>query len=236
MGERTRFSIGWRAVVVCLVLGALLSAVSVPVSAVAHRRWGTPLYQQQGAIDVYVEHEDYFLVTSWTWDVGAGSWFTVYDELPPGSSVQASALFSGQQRANEEPRPAFARLGFPGRTRTVGVFQNGFPFFAAQGRRTSTKGPTSWMDGTSSDEWLLFPAIRGVFYIVPLRPMWFGMLANTVVYAALALGLMAAWRLWRRCRRSKKGHCANCGYDLVGIEGPCPECGTLAPMTTKRSA
>lgn len=225
MGRKPRSLIGWRSIVVCTLLGAFLAVLSVPVSAVAHRRWGTPLYQQQGSIDVYVEHDDHFLVTSWTWDLGAASWFTVYEGLPPGASVQSSSLFSGQPRSEEDPRPAFARLGYPGRERTVGVFQNGFPFLAAQGRRVTTMGPVNWSGGTGSDEWLYMPTYKGVFYIIPYRPMWIGLLGNVVVYTLLLLGPLIAWRLWRRSRRVSEGHCERCGYDLVGIDGPCPECG-----------
>ena len=32
--------------------------------------------------------------------------------------------------------------------------------------------------------------------------------------------------LWWKDRRSAKGHCAQCGYDLTGnLSGTCPECG-----------
>jgi len=47
-----------------------------------------------------------------------------------------------------------------------------------------------------------------------LLPMWM---------IAVPLILASAWLHWRS-RRPLVGHC-RCGYDLAGIEGPCPECG-----------
>lgn len=225
MKDPTRSLIGWRSNVVCLVLGLLLTVASVPVSAVLHRWWGTPLYQQQATIDVYMEYENHFVVTSWTYDPGTGSWFTIYSPLPAGARVQDSSLYSGEQMVTDDPRPAFARMGYPGRERMVAVFQSGFPFLSAQGRRLSTMGRTSWADGTASDEWLWLPTVRGDLYIIPFRPMWFGLLGNILVYTLCLLGVLTAWRWWRRSRRTKEGHCEACGYDLAGIKGKCPECG-----------
>ena len=86
------------------------------------------------------------------------------------------------------------------------------------------------MDGSDVDEWLSTSTYQGVFYFFPYRPMWIGMLANVLVYSLLSLGVLFAWRLWRRSHRTGEGHWEQCGYDLVGIEGPCPECGASLSM------
>jgi hypothetical protein len=65
--------------------------------------------------------------------------------------------------------------------------------------------------------------------MVPLLPVWPGLVANTAVFsgawlAGLVLPWMG-WSAWRRGRRVRRGLCAVCGYDLGG-RGVCPECGS----------
>lgn len=59
--------------------------------------------------------------------------------------------------------------------------------------------------------------------IVPGRlvlPLWLPLMASAT----------ALWLLWRvgfeRRQLALVGRCSGCGYDLAGITGPCPECGT----------
>ena len=62
--------------------------------------------------------------------------------------------------------------------------------------------------------------------ILPLRPAWLGFLGNTVLYAVVAMGMIACASLVRRTYRGWRGRCAACGYDLRGdLERGCPECG-----------
>jgi hypothetical protein len=71
------------------------------------------------------------------------------------------------------------------------------------------------------------PRSKGREYTaMPLRPIWSGVLVNTLLYASVL------WLLWggpirlRRARRAAKGHSLRCGYDLTGAEhAGCPECG-----------
>lgn len=67
---------------------------------------------------------------------------------------------------------------------------------------------------------------RTVPRAIPLRPVWPGLIADTLFYALLFAGLhrLSAWG--RRTRRRRRGRCAACGYDLFGLNSPtCPECG-----------
>jgi hypothetical protein len=63
---------------------------------------------------------------------------------------------------------------------------------------------------------------------LPLRPIWRGLMVNTLFYAALwamVVGLVW-WRPMRRRHRRSRGLCGRCGYDMRGIAGGrCPECG-----------
>ncbi len=64
---------------------------------------------------------------------------------------------------------------------------------------------------------------------LPLRPIWPGLVVNTVIYAAF---LWAPPRLpfaLRRFVRVRRGLCPACGYDLRHAEHQaCPECGLTA--------
>ena len=47
------------------------------------------------------------------------------------------------------------------------------------------------------------------------------------------VGLLGAWYLGRRDRLwARAGQCGRCGYDLTGIDGPCPECGRAVTNPT----
>ena len=78
---------------------------------------------------------------------------------------------------------------------------------------------------------------RGFHYLgfAVTRPAEFGGRVTAVTFVVPHAGLLAAtlllaardpWHQWRRRRRAKQGRCVNCGYDLRGTSGMCPECGT----------
>jgi hypothetical protein len=60
-----------------------------------------------------------------------------------------------------------------------------------------------------------------------------------LIAAGTPLTLYNAWRQhrqWRRDNRSWLGQCVECGYDLRGSPGRCPECGAAAPPPTRPPA
>ena len=65
--------------------------------------------------------------------------------------------------------------------------------------------------------------------VLPLLPLWRGLIANTLFYALLVWLLRRGFvvvRGWRRSRRGRCGWRGGCGYDLSGSVGEvCPECG-----------
>jgi len=100
--------------------------------------------------------------------------------------------------------------------------------------RTQAGGPSpGWRT-----EWSLVVGAmpNGNPRILPLRPLWLGLLVDAVTYGAVALGLVELVRLARRTRRSSHGRCRSCGYDLAGINGPCPECGAVPRPRVRRAA
>lgn len=67
-------------------------------------------------------------------------------------------------------------------------------------------------------------------HIVPLQPIWAGLILNTIVYGtlwvALVCGTARCVRLAMSSARRSKGRCPNCGYHLRGATSTrCPECG-----------
>ena len=64
---------------------------------------------------------------------------------------------------------------------------------------------------------------------LPYRPIWFGFIGNTLLFALAATSVLAAFgsvTRFRRWRRVRRGGCSMCGYDLRGDStSGCPECG-----------
>jgi hypothetical protein len=72
-------------------------------------------------------------------------------------------------------------------------------------------------------------SVRGHDYLaLPLRPIWSGLAANTVLYAALWWLLLFIPGIARIRLRARRGACTACGYDLRATSpgSPCPECGS----------
>ena len=66
--------------------------------------------------------------------------------------------------------------------------------------------------------------------VLPLRPLWTGLLTDTLFYAAILWFVAFGPFVVRRYLRNKQGRCIKCGYDLRGTSGGrggggCPECG-----------
>ncbi|VAX42787.1 hypothetical protein MNBD_PLANCTO03-960, partial [hydrothermal vent metagenome] len=69
------------------------------------------------------------------------------------------------------------------------------------------------------------------FHALPLLPIWPRVLGNIAFWSLIWWLVPTALIAWRRRRRSRRGLCQGCGYDLVGIavgedkQTTCPECG-----------
>jgi hypothetical protein len=74
---------------------------------------------------------------------------------------------------------------------------------------------------------------------IPMRPLWTGLAANSLLFAAMWWAVLvtphlaiASARIWRGC-------CAQCGYSLDGLPPPgaqspcCPECGAVRPRPAR---
>jgi len=65
---------------------------------------------------------------------------------------------------------------------------------------------------------------------VPIRPIWVGTIANSVLYGALVWLVLFAPGLIRQRSRAKRGRCVVCGYELAAMV-KCPECGAEKEKT-----
>lgn len=66
---------------------------------------------------------------------------------------------------------------------------------------------------------------------LPLKPLFPGFYANTLLFAA-AFWAVLFWRPLRRRRRIARGQCPACAYSLAGLPAgtdKCPECGSPTP-------
>ncbi|MEQ8770179.1 MAG: hypothetical protein RIB60_06690 [Phycisphaerales bacterium] len=66
--------------------------------------------------------------------------------------------------------------------------------------------------------------MRPQYILVPLTPIWSGLVINTLFYAAVLFVLIHTGRLMRSGWRAGRGGCPSCGYSLAGVD-TCPECG-----------
>jgi hypothetical protein len=65
---------------------------------------------------------------------------------------------------------------------------------------------------------------------LPLKPIWTGLCADTILYAGAWIALAASPLALRRHLRLRRNHCPHCNYDLRATPTgqPCPECGVTS--------
>lgn len=189
-----------RIVLVSVVVGVVLAVASVPVAA--------------------------FVVTQSYW---AGRNGILNDEEPASLTEVRSIGFQMLEvhvgyhtgahfrmlDPTDDPRPPYARPAiYPGFM--LWYVRAGWPWFAAEGRKLQ-RDPTPGF--------LVETTIFANRWWIPLRPIWPGLLANTLFYAALVFLPLAGLRLARSRRRRRRGLCVACGYELGHGIAVCPECG-----------
>lgn len=80
-------------------------------------------------------------------------------------------------------------------------------------------GTTNWAFG----RWLNDPIV------LPVRPIWSGLIVNSLLYGSITFALLAAYRAVLRRLRLGRNRCPECAYSRLGLQtsDACPECGTV---------
>ena len=137
---------------------------------------------------------------------------------PPNNEWKPTALYSPGSIA-PEAIPAAVRQHILRSQLPTDAFWSGYPFKCAVGYWESD-GDRAWLVEVTQ--------VRHRTIVTPLRPMWLGLLGNTLVYGALVLVAWIGVRFMRTRGRRTRGRCVACGYELGdGIE-VCSECGLTA--------
>jgi hypothetical protein len=120
-----------------------------------------------------------------------------------------------------------ALLPMPGSAddRIIQVVTAGWPLTCVAGEQRRI-GATSWRNSVAEPPMVMRQLAVKPKRVLPLRPLWLGMTANTALYAAAVWLAGPGPFVLRRVLRRRRGWCPACGYDLRGkAAGGCPECG-----------
>jgi hypothetical protein len=131
-----------------------------------------------------------------------------------------------------DPRPGWLkRSAMPNPQNSTGIAA-GWPFLCLWGRTDHDVNHAP----QAMDTGVLRIAVRGVVTRFPAYPLWWGMLANTLLYASVLWLLWVAAGLPRRFLRARSGRCPGCGYELDDWMERCPECGRPVQPTEAASS
>jgi len=69
---------------------------------------------------------------------------------------------------------------------------------------------------------------RALGHVIPVVPLWGGLLANIALTAAIIMPIPLAREI-RRARRRRAHQCPDCSHQLLENQTNCPECGSRTP-------
>lgn len=217
-----------RMAVVALVVGAVLTVVNVPVAAVVmqHQSRIVPPLGSSAPMFSMAEYfqRDGHLVVVRRRDFWGG---TILEATsgPEGTMwlLGMAAAIPSAQLVDRDARPRAIRTPLDGHEHAAELWRAGWPL-------ESACGVEKWSPGGRGHRvaGLLKAPAFGHVWTVPYWPAWWGLLGNTLFYAAIALAVLVFVRHRKRSRRRAAGKCVACGYELGGGVGTCPECGLVA--------
>lgn len=229
-GGTTR--VPWRVAAACLLIGLALSVASVPVAAVASQAWGpwrgpnaaigwTEVLPDGGVYTLGERHrgERDFSHTPWSGLMR----YRTSRQIPVGHPYERNFLEgpNAKRPLEADPRPRFLRREPPPGYSLVGGYSAGWPWHAAHSLEFSEPADprVPWITRGQA------PLMLSRSYVIPVLPIWSGLLGNTLLYGG---ALLLAWWLVRgrlKAKRRARGECLACGYPLDDGMARCPECG-----------
>ncbi|MFI4915037.1 MAG: hypothetical protein ACIAS6_00845 [Phycisphaerales bacterium JB060] len=217
--------ITWRLVLVSLVVGVVLAVVSVGVgAALAGRPW-MPTPRQTSA--TYFTDEQQIRAESHR---ALGFSMRNWNVLELGVVRDRQAYMAAFPNVvQEDPRPPHVAAILEAEGGGVLDFRAGWPLLASRGhlhvvvRGVQPGTPPPSASGGPPGLWMF--QLFGEDWVVPYLPLWPGLLGNTLFYTLLVLTPIIFWRWQKLRRRTKRGLCVACGYELGEGVDACPECG-----------
>jgi len=216
-----------RLIVLAVMIGVVVAALSVPVGSVVMQQQSR-IVPPLGASTPMYSTAEYFkrdghMAIAMRRDFATGTLWEA-STAPDGSMwvLATAAGISNARLVEQDPRPGPLRDPLDSHERLSVLLRAGWPLEAGYG--VERWAPRSVANSAGVWKCTAF----GQVWTVPYRPIWIGLIGNTLLYAAIALAIMVFFR--RRvvtCRRAA-GECVACGYELGrGVE-ICPECGLVA--------
>lgn len=215
-----------RLIVVAIALGVALAVVNVPVAAVVvhfeiRNGWARSINE-----DLIVD--DHRVVTTLDRAACGTRWHRTSVPLNPGRRAFISYPQSPENARVFRTVPQNIWIDRDGHARGASLWLVGWPMRSAYGVRR-TGPPLSSVQRVGMVE----PVVFGRSWSLPWIPYPLGVLANSLFYALLALGVMALLRWMRVRRRRARDQCVACGYELGDGVDVCPECGPAAVRTPR---
>lgn len=231
-GKGGRRSQRWREIGFFASAGVLLTLATVvlgilagPVSrSVARGRWPGILTPRQSEWGL-VKPEGIFA----TWSIDRSEWWMRTEVIAhrmqvSGMNLSLSAKDFEARRRELSTLPEWLRPGPLTDHQMVEVaIAVGFPFRAFAARTGWIKQLNSFITWDARGGVLLAGTTPSTPDILPLSPVWTGLVLDVACWGLGAWGIAAGARSLRSASRRRRNLCERCGYPRA--PGPCPECG-----------
>lgn len=168
-----------------------------------------------------------------TWKPASGFWWS-WAPIP-ATERQASVWFDRLHEEFDTPEQLFdpanavyarMRYGWPALSAQAHGAYNDTTVLANGDFAQSTHGgfTSSVPSGFVSKIKVSSPLSKSVY--LPYRPIWSGLMVNTIFWAMVVATVHSIKRAYRHARRMRKGRCPMCSYELgFTFKDGCPECG-----------